>query len=88
MNKPQVEMHYGISLNLAEIQGFQNRNSENSLIVFFKTRYEYILNPDTGKWEKQEINEKAVFEFDLDRSAHAVQKEWSERWEQYLMEQS
>jgi len=93
MNTPKVVTHAGLTVNLSQIKCFQLSNfreigKRNTLIVEFKTRYDYIKHPATGEWEKQEYNEKTELEFPDYETAKAYISEWIDIWQDYLDEQA
>lgn len=92
MNSNKIVTHAGLTLNLSQIKCFQLSNfigigKRNTIIVEFKTRYDYIKNTATGEWEKQEFNEKTELEFPDYATAKAHIDEWIEIWQEYLDEQ-
>ena len=93
MNSPRVVTHAGLTLNLSQVKCFRLSNfsgigKRNTLTVEFKTRYDYILHPTTGEFEKQEYNETTDLEFPDYETAKAYSDEWIEIWQEYLDEQS
>ena len=92
MSKPKVVTYAGLTVNLAEVKCFRlssllaNQKNYN-IIVEFKTRYDYIFNPNTKKSEKQEYNETAVIEFTDSELANAYLRDWESIWQEYLSEQ-
>ncbi|NJW51954.1 hypothetical protein [Salinimicrobium oceani] len=93
MNSPRMVTHAGLTLNLSQIKcfklnGFSTIGKQNTLVVEFKTRYGYIENPQTGKFEKQEYTEHTEMEFPDYETAVVFRNEWEEIWQEYLDEQS
>lgn len=93
MNSPRLVTHAGLTLNLSQIKcfklnGFTSLDNRNTLVVEFKTRYDYIQHPGTKEFEKQEYKEKAEVEFPDYDTAVAHRDEWEEIWQDYLDEQS
>jgi len=93
MNSPRVITHAGLTLNLSQIKCFKlnqfhNIGKQNTLVVEFKKRYDYIQNPDTREFEKQEYNEQTDLEFPNYETAKAYTDEWIEIWQEYLDEQT
>ena len=91
MNKHKVISSAGLAIDLATIKcfkllSFSDLGKTNVLIVEFKTRYDYIKNPITGEFEKQEYNEQTEIEFLDYETANAYKLEWQEIWENYLNE--
>lgn len=92
MNKPRVVSHCGLTVNLAQVKSFHLSNftsigKRNTLIVEFNTRYDYIFNPATKEFEKQEYNESSEVEFPDWETANAYRNEWEQIWQDYLNEQ-
>lgn len=93
MNSPRVVTHGGLTLNLKQIKcfilnPFTNIGKQNTLIVEFKKRYDYVEHPKTGEFEKQEYNEQTEMEFADYETAKAYTNEWIEIWQEYLDEQT
>jgi hypothetical protein len=93
MNSPRLITHGGLTLNISQVKCFRLSNfsgigKRNTLTVEFKTRYDYIQNPITGKFEKQEYNETTELEFPDYDTAVVYTDEWIEIWQSYLEEQS
>jgi len=67
MKVRKLVTHAGLTVNLEQIKSlklnkFTNVGKTNTLIVEFKTRYEYLKHPKTGEFEKQEFSEKSEIE--------------------------
>ena len=93
MNSPRLATHAGLTLNLSQIKcfklnGFTSLSKRNTLVVEFKTRYDFIQHPETGKFEKQVYNEHTEVEFPNYETAVAHRDEWEDIWQDYLDEQS
>lgn len=93
MNSPRVITHAGLTLNLKQVKCFKlnkftNIGKQNTLVVEFKKRYDYIEHPETGEFEKQEYNEQTELEFPNYETAKAHADEWIEIWQEYLDEQT
>lgn len=93
MNSPRLVTHAGITLNLFQIKcfklnGFTTVGKQNTLVVEFKTRYDFIQHPETGEFEKQEYKEQTEVEFPDYETATLFRNEWEEIWQDYLDEQS
>jgi hypothetical protein len=93
MDSPRVVTHGGITLNLATIkcfklQTYSDLGNTGILTVEHKSRFGYIQHPETGKYEKQEYNEKSEIEYSSYLAAEAHRNEWEEIWQDYLDEQS
>jgi hypothetical protein len=68
MNIPRLVTHAGLTLNISQVKCFRLSNfsgigKRNTMTVEFKTRYDFIQHPQTGKWEKQEFNEMTELQF-------------------------
>lgn len=93
MDSPRVVTHGGVTLNLATIKCFKlqtNSDLGNTgiMTVEHKSRFGYIQHPETGKYEKQEFNEKTEVDYSSYPSAEAHRNEWEEIWQDYLDDQS
>lgn len=93
MNSQKIVTHAGLTLNLADVKCFRLSSYEgigkrNTIIVEFKTRYNYIHNPQINQWEKQEYNETTEIEFPHHETAQAYVKDWLEIWQDYLDDQT
>lgn len=90
MNKPKVVTDGKISINLAEVKcirviSIRELDIKKAILVIeFKSRFEYIFNPESGKFEKQEYNDKTEIEFSEYEMATAYQREWENMWQEYL----
>ena len=68
MNKPNVITYSGVTVDLSKVKcfkvnGFSELGKNNIMIIEFKTYYDFILNPSTGEYEKQEYKDKVEVEF-------------------------
>lgn len=93
MNSPRLITHAGLTLNLSKIKcfrlnSFTNIGKQNTLVVEFKTRYDYIQHPKTNEFEKQEYNEQTEIVFPDYDTAKVYTDEWIDIWQDYLDEQS
>ena len=89
MNK--VIIFGGLSLNLADVKCFRLSNfsgigKRNTMTVEFKTRYDFILHPGSGEYEKQEFNETVEQEFPDYDTAKSYFEGWIDFWREYLDE--
>ncbi len=92
MNKAKVISIAGLTVNLAQVKSFHLSNfssigKRNTLIVEFKTRHEYIYNPGTKEYEKQEYNDVSEVQFPDWETAREYVKAWEDNWQDYLNEQ-
>jgi hypothetical protein len=93
MNSPRLVTHAGLTINLSQVRcfrlnSFTDIGKKNTLVVEFKTRYDYIQYPETNEFEKQEYNEQTEIEFPDYDTAKAYSDEWIEIWQEYLDEQT
>ncbi|EMY82068.1 hypothetical protein pgond44_02478 [Psychroflexus gondwanensis ACAM 44] len=93
MNSPRLVTHAGLTINLSQVKcfrlnSFTDIGKKNTLVVEFKTRYDYIQYPETNEFEKQEYNEQTEIEFPDYDTAKAYSDEWIEIWQEYLDEQT
>ena len=90
--KPETRTYGGVTLDLSQVKCFKQigcfEGQKNSMIVVFKTRYDYIKHPATGKFIKQKYNETVEVDFPDFATASAYIKDWEDMWEKYLREQS
>jgi hypothetical protein len=86
--KPKTQTYGGVTLDLSQVkcfkQGGLNGEGKDSMIVVFKTRYDYIKHPETGKFVKQEYNETVEVDYPNYATAKAHIKDWEGYWEEYL----
>ena len=80
-SSPKIVTHAGLSLNLSQVKCFKLNifngiGKKNTMIVEFKTRYDFIQSPETGKWEKQEYNEITELTFPTYEIAQAYVSEF------------
>lgn len=93
MNSSKLATHAGITVDLSQIKCFKlssynDVGKENTIIIEFKTRYDFIEHPKTGEFIRQDYNEKTDMEFPDYDSANAYYMEWVQIWQDYLDEQS
>ena len=102
IKKPLLKNHYeltptshprGFNPYLSQIKcfklnGFSTIGKQNTLVVEFKTHYDFIQHPETGEFLKQEYKEHTEVEFPDYETAVAYRDEWEEIWQDYLDEQS
>jgi len=93
MNSPRLVTHAGLTINLSQVKcfrlnSFTDIGKKNTLVVEFKTRYDYIQYPETNEFEKQEYNEQTEIEFPDYDTAKAYSDGWIEIWQEYLDEQT
>jgi len=78
----------GLTLDLSQVKCFKQigcfGESKHSMIVVFKTRYDYIKHPETGKYIKQKYNETVEVGFPDFATASAYIRDWEDYWEKYL----
>ena len=91
-NQQKVISYHGLTLNLASVKCFKlplpiDKSKEVTMVVEFKTRYDFIKNPQTGEWEKQEFNETTEMTFPDYESAKTFRNEWQSFWNEYLLEE-
>jgi hypothetical protein len=89
----RIITHAGITFNLAEVKCFRlstynDIGKQNTIIIEFKTRYDFISNPNIGKFEKQEYNEVIEIQFPDYDTAKVHQRELEEIWQDYLDDQA
>lgn len=87
--EPKVIEHAGVTLDFSKVKCFKlsqfdSIGKPNTLSIEFKTRLEYVWNPNSEKYEKEEINEKTEIEFPSWDSAKAYSREFEEIWQDYL----
>ena len=83
--KKRIISHGGLGLDIETVKCFKISDDEPKvLIVEHKKRVEYIKNPNTGKYEKIELNDISKYEFANYDMASTYKAEWEEIWEKYL----
>lgn len=89
MKSPKIISHAGLSINLADVKCLKLSifGEKNIMTVEFKSRYDYILNPISGEFEKQEYNEKTEVEFPDYDTASTYKYELQQIWQKYLEEE-
>ena len=85
----KVAQHGGQTVNIANVKNiklsqFTEFGKNYTIIIEFKTCYEYIYNPNTDKYKMIEINDVAEEEFPDWSSASAYFEEWKGIWQYYL----
>jgi hypothetical protein len=84
--KPYIVTQNGLTIDLSQVKCFKHilYDGDNTLTVEFKVRYEYLLDPNTGEFVKQEIHDKAEFIYrSYDELIQAI-LEWKRTWQKYL----
>jgi hypothetical protein len=87
MPTPRLVTSAGLTINMAEVKCFRLSDfdyGKNTLIVEFKTRYDYLRHPQTGAYEKQEYNESTEMGFPTYESAALYRDELVALWQDYL----
>lgn len=89
MEKSFIVTNSGLTLDLAQVKCFKLNpfsqiDIKNTLVVEFKRRFEFVLNPATGKHEMLEINDTTEIEFPDYETADLHRHEWAEIWQDYL----
>jgi len=89
MLSPRLETHAGLTINLAQVKcirlsNFHGIGKRNTMVVEFKTRYDFIQHPQTEEWIKQEYNETTEIEFPDYETAKSYTGEWVDIWQEYL----
>lgn len=87
--QPKVVNHAGISVDLSQVKCFKlspfsSINKTNTLVIEFKRRVEYIYNPSTQQYHKEEINDITELEFPDWETAWQYTDELEEIWQSYL----
>ena len=95
--KPEIVEHNGLVLDLSQVKCFKQEGCyigtgfglpKHGMIVEFKTRYDYIKHPASGKFIKQKYNETVEFDFPDFKTATTIIGEWEKIWRKYLEKQS
>lgn len=90
--KPKVITNEGFTVDLSQIksiqQSYSNGADKNTVTIEFKTRYDYIQHPGTGKFIKQKYSETSKREFGGFEEAAMFVVELRKIWEEYLNTQN
>jgi hypothetical protein len=86
MSTQRLSTYGGLTLNTADIKCIKwptLNSSDNAYIVKIelKTRYDYILHPETATWEKQSFHDVVVIRFGRIEQALDFCLGWEEVWE-------
>lgn len=89
--EPKVINHAGASIDLSQVKcfklsSFTGIGKPNTLIIEFKKRVEYVYNPATKQYEKEELNDLTEIEFPSWDTARQYTTELEEIWQDYLNE--
>jgi len=86
MKPNQLQSIFGLTINMETLKCFRLNyfEEENSMTIEFKTRFDYIINPETGEFEKQEYNDTTVLKFYNLDSAEQHNYEFQAAWKAYL----
>lgn len=87
--KNKVVQHGGQTVNIREVKNiklsqFTDDEKKNTIIIEFKTRLEYIYNPNIEEYELQTFNDVAEEVFPDWSTASAYFQEWMDVWQNYL----
>ena len=93
MSISRIITHGGVTLDIEtikcfKVQTFTQVGKSNVLTIEFKSRVEYVYNPNSKEFEKQTFNDKTEVVYSDYDSACAYRDEWSEIWQDYLNERS
>ncbi len=91
MKESKIVNSGGVSFDISQVKCFKlNSNRDfgptNKLVIEFKTRAEYIWNPEIGIYEKQLYNDTIEVEFSDWETARNYTIEFEEIWQDYLEE--
>jgi len=78
-NIVEVDKILGMSVN-----GYIDAGPTNCITITFKTRKEYIYNPNLDNYEMEEFNDVLNIEFSNFETAQAYLNEFMEEWEAML----
>lgn len=89
---PKIINHAGASIDLSQVKcfilsSFISIGKPNTLKIEFKKRLEYVFNPNTKQYEKEEINDYTEIEFPGYDTARQYTNELEEIWQDYLNDQ-
>ena len=89
--EPKIIEHAGVIVDLSKIKCFRlnqftNIGKQNTLTIEFKTRIEYVWNPNSSQFEKEEIKDFTEIEFPSYETAKLYTKEFEEIWQDYLVD--
>lgn len=86
MNKAKVIENMGLSIDLSQLKCFRINTGEGPCIVTveFKSRQEYVYNPETVEYELQVCSDQTEIEFDGYDSAVMFVEDWNKIWQKYL----
>jgi hypothetical protein len=73
-----------LSVNLERINCI--KVYDNILLVEYKKRFEYVLNPLSGEYERDEITDIVEMEYPDSGVAKSYKDNFDEMWEEYLLE--
>ena len=90
MSKPKVIYHENIAIDLSKIKAIKllpwYAGDLKRIKIEFKNRFEYVFNPNTKEFDKEEINDSTELKFDGNEKAKQVLLEFMEIWQNYLDE--
>lgn len=89
--KSEIITYNGLTLDLSQILCIRQEDyfygGKPRMTVIFKTRFEYIKHPGTGKYVKQKFNESVEFGYPDYNTALTIIGEWKDIWQEYLKRQ-
>ena len=85
--KPTLYYDGSYSLDLSQIKAIKKDYDTRSIVFEFKTRAEFLMNPETEEKELYPVNETPVsVQFESSDQMHAYYDEVVEAWKEYLQE--
>jgi len=90
MNKSKIIGHAGVYFDLSKVKCFKlspftGTSKDNTLIIEFLIRTEFLFHPAVEEWGKEVYNDTVEIEFPDYETAKQYTKEWAEIWQDYLV---
>jgi hypothetical protein len=88
MNKPKIIYHEKTAIDLSRIKYIKLVpkivGDTKRVLIQFNTRYEYVFNPNTGVYDKENMDDFVELKYDENEKAQQVLLEFIEIWQDYL----
>jgi hypothetical protein len=90
MSKPKIIYHEKVAIDISKIIAIRllpkYAGDTKRIKIEFKARYEYVFNPNTKEFDKEEINDSTELKYDENEKAQKVLLEFMKIWQEYLDE--
>lgn len=90
MSKPKIIFHENIAIDLSKIKAIKllpkYAGDTKRIKIEFVTRCEYVFNPNTKEYNREEVDGSIELKYDENEKAQQVLIEFMKIWQDYLNE--